>query len=83
MTVLYYWAWLLLLWAKKHTRVIVVESPDQGNQPLRVVTGSVGLLRHLGVSFSHRQEKWRKARREESRGLERREGMRMRGEETG
>lgn len=39
MTVLYYQTWLVLLWT-----VTDAESPEQDNQPLRVVTVSVGIV---------------------------------------
>lgn len=83
MTGLFYQTWLVLLCSREHNRVTAVESPEQGNQPLRVVNWVSGAVGYLGVLFSHRQEKWRKARREERGGLGRRDGMRMVEEGTG
>lgn len=71
MTVLYYQTWLVLLWT-----VTDAESPEQENQPLRVVIVSVGIVdTWVCQSLTDRTDRG---------GLEeRREGMRMREEERG
>lgn len=63
MTVLYYQTWLVLLWT-----VTDAESPEQENQPLRVVIVSVGILdTWVCQSLTDRTDKQRGTRREEGR----------------